>query len=216
MSFKFKKASCVVVGAFNVYVFHPCFFAQTKIVSEGEEALIETDFSQPGFRLSFPNTTIKWGIRPDRILVETTEFSADCGALVAKVLETLPWTPITALGANFEFEASCDEFEAMPCRRFLPALLSEKTSRRTIHAAVEEQPHVFNFSISRMPEHVGFGINVHTEVKKIGLGKLSRTDISAMMEGYARQFHEFRDHAITLAREVLEVEVEDAKNIDNV
>jgi len=204
------------VGAFNVYVFHPCFFAQTEIVNEGEEAEIATDFSQPGFRLSFPNTPIKWGIRPDRILVETAQFSADCGALVATVLKTLPWTPVTALGANFDFEASRDEFEGMPCRRFLPSLLSEKTSRRAIHAAVEEQPHVFNFGISLMPERVGFGINVHTEAKKIGLEKLSRTEISGIMEGYARRFHEFRDHAITLAREVLEVEVEDAKNIDDV
>ena len=213
MSFKLKKASCVVVGAFNVYVFQPSFFAQNEIVEVGTKTTILGDFSQPGFRVSFDNYPLVWVIRPDRILVETTDLAADCGKVVATVLKTLPWTPVSAVGVNFEFQATEDEFQTMGNRQMFPNIESSyQIAQRTIHAAINDGPQVFNLSLARTDEGVNFAVNVHTDAKKLVTDEQTRTEVSALLEGVAQRFEEFRAKSIVLGREVFGLEINHANN----
>lgn len=213
MSFKFKKASCVVVGAFNVYVFQPSFFVQNEIVETGTKTTILGDFSQPGFRVSFENYPLVWVIRPDRILIETTDQSADCGKIVGTVLKTLPWTPVSAVGVNFEFQTTEDEFQTMGKSQNLPNIESSyQIVQRAIHVAISDGPQVFNLGLARTDEGVDFAINVHTDAKKLVTDEHTRTEVSALFQGVAERFAEFRDKSIVLGREVFGLEINDANN----
>lgn len=213
MSFKFKKASCVVVGAFNVYVFQPSFFAHTEIVKSGTKTAIVGDFSHPGFRASFEGYSNAWIIRPDRLHIETTDSTADCGDPAAKVLETLPWTPISAIGFNFEFSASIDDPQANSVNQLMPKTGdAHRVSQRTIHVGIEEEQQVFNISIVVTNDSIEFTANVHAEVKKLAGAESTRTQISESAAGFARRFRECRDKSIALGREVFGLEIENANN----
>lgn len=209
MSFEFKKASCVVVGAFNVYVFQPSFFAQTEIVKSGTKVIVLGDLSQPGFRINFEEHPMNWVVRPDRILVETTDSAVDCGKDVAIVLKTLPWTPLSALGVNFEFATSADDFNGMSARKlFHDIQVKRSVSQRTVHVGIDDGPHVFNLSLLKTDEGAEFVVNVHTEIKKlVGSESKTRTQISELAEGIAQQFTEFCNKSIALGREVFGVEI---------
>lgn len=50
MALKFEKASCVVVGTFNIYILRPQWLAKHEIIETGTEVGIETNLTQPGFR----------------------------------------------------------------------------------------------------------------------------------------------------------------------
>lgn len=212
MAFQFREASCVVVGTFNIYVFQPDFFVQSQIIEEGGKAKLLADFSQPGFKISFEGSQVRWIIRPDRIMAESNEVESDCGAPVANILKALPWTPISAIGLNFEFSTSHDDFQTMAGRSLLPATeLPVKLNQQTAHLGIEDESHLFNLTLAKTPDRMIFGANVHTQLKSDGTTRLG---ISAIAEDTARRFSELRQKSIELARDLLGVEIADANHND--
>lgn len=212
MSFQFHEASCVVAGTFNIYVFQPDFFVHTEIVEEGEKAKLQADFSQPGFLMSFLGSPIRWVIRPDRIMAESRSEESDCGRMVANILKALPWTPISAIGLNFEFIASRDDFQTMNGRNLIPATdLSLKVTQRTVHVGIKENGQLFNLSLAQTDEKIVCAINVHTDLK---LADKTRLEVSTVAEGIARGFQAFRTKSVDLAREAFGVDIDYANDHD--
>ena len=73
VALRFKKASCVVVGTFNIYVVQPRLLAQLGLIPFGEPALVEQNLTQAGFRFIIESLQSQWTVRPDKLIVETTE-----------------------------------------------------------------------------------------------------------------------------------------------
>ena len=91
------------------------------------------DLSRPGLRVEVPGWSPEWTIRPDRlILAEPKPYDGgagtdptaaagelsdavdsrpvpDCGAVMARVLTTLPETPVTGVGNTFRFTGPLSE-----------------------------------------------------------------------------------------------------------
>ncbi len=84
--FRFQKASCVVVGTFNIHILHPQWLARRGLIQQGLEIGVETNLTRPGIRLRFPEHGALWSISPDRLVIETDHAAFDCGQLAAHVL----------------------------------------------------------------------------------------------------------------------------------
>ena len=151
MAFQFDKASCIVVGTFNMYIFHPQWLVQREVIDEGTEIGIETNLTQPGFRFRLPKFQATLHVAPTQLVVESLDPNFDCGEVVAKVLAKLPETPVFALGNNAFYKADplrigepvSLQFAAFPVPnalrpanrwssgRFIPLLSAENMRRST-------------------------------------------------------------------------------------
>lgn len=213
MPFKLKEASCVAVGTFNIYVFQLPFFVQTRLVDEGVLVKFEQDLSQPGFRITFPNPyQINWVVRPDRIVATTNDPDADCGVALSTILHTLPGTPIRAIGINFEFQTSHEEFGQMPVSQTLESIARGDVSQKAIHVGLEESPHVLNIQISKTSTGVDLNCNFHTEINEATSGKRSRVEQSQFAADISKRFAEFRTRATNRVHEVFGVDLSYANN----
>ena len=147
MAFKFQKASCVVVGTFNIYILHPQWLAKHGVIDleGGTGVFMEGNLSQPGFRFRLSKDRVAWNtwsIAPSQIAVETEDPAADCGAMIAAVLEALPETPLFGLGNNVVYRADLADLETLPgpIREF-PQVQSpntgDKVVQRTFHVGIK-------------------------------------------------------------------------------
>src|SRR5262249_28353687 len=109
MAFRFLKASCVAVGAFNVYIVQPNWLSAKGIFLQGVEVAIEAKLDEPGFRFSSPRLKVCWFVTPTRIVIEAEDENEDCGKSMATLLAWLPETPLSAIGNNAYFRAPLNE-----------------------------------------------------------------------------------------------------------
>ncbi len=171
MAFLFKKASCVVVGTFNIYILNPQWLAKHGLIEKGMGVLMETNLAQPGFRFQLSDQHVTWNIAPHQIAVETDDAEVDCGAKIGGVLGALPETPLFALGNNVVYRADLAELESLPqpIREF-PFVESsnaaDKVVQRTFHFGVKHDQHrTTNLQVSIREDEVELLCNVHTELR---------------------------------------------------
>jgi len=161
----------VVVGNWNLAILNPTWIAGEVLeVAEVEvEALIGP--SIPDFRYS--SGALKILPRPDRIVVSPG--SSDdaalerCQAIVLKLLELLPRTPISSVGINFgyiETEPSQELgsiFDLQDNDGISDAALQIRST--SVTRAIEYETWMLNYKISLDPEHhVAFHFNFHKDI----------------------------------------------------
>jgi len=211
VAFQFRKASCVVVGTFNIYILHPQWLTKHGIVAEGTELAIETNLSQPGFRFQFPNSRSTWSIAPVRIGVESQDPDMDCGRVVASILRALPETPLLALGNNVVYQADLGELATLSAAiRDFPrnqrADEGEMVVQRTFHAGVKHGENAtFNLQLSLTADSVELVCNVHTALESLA-------DANAAAVAAAEQFIENRRRSRTLAQHFFGASIHDDSN----
>ena len=170
MAFRFQKASCVVVGTFNMYILHPQWLAKHEIIETGMEVGIETNLTQPGFRFRFPEDKAIWSVAPNRLAIESQDPKTDCGETAAKILRALPETPLFALGNNVHYQAELSERENLSSsiRDFPetePPTKEQSVLQRTFHAGVKRSERVtVNLQIALKEDGIELACNVHNEL----------------------------------------------------
>lgn len=201
MPFRFKKATCVVIGRFNMYIVQPSWLAKIGVIPKGIPVAIGTKLDEPGFRFSSLKLPHRWYVTPNRIEVETEDPEADCGGAVGAVLEKLPWTPLSALGNNAIYEANTGELEELPdLGRFSPhAPEGYELAQRTFHFGVKREDHLYNLQLSVYEETIELSTNAHTDLS----GKESEDAQQA-----ARRFLADRQEAEKLIKEIFKARIE--------
>lgn len=200
MTFQFKRASCVVVGTFNMYIVQPAWLTKIGLFAKNTKVAMWTKFDEPGSRFESPQQNSRWTVTPNRISVETEKPDEDCGAMVAEVLAKLPWTPVMALGNNSIYEAPLEELHQL---QYLSSLNPEvpegfEMVQRTFHLGLLRGEQTFNLQLSVTKEPIELSVNVHTELA----GK--EPDYC---QNAARSFLEHRRQAETLIPKVLKASV---------
>jgi hypothetical protein len=171
VSFKFKKASCVVVGSFNIYIIHPKWLVKHKIIQDKVEIGIQFNLEQAGLRYHIPEHKMTWNVAPDRIVVESENPKVDCGIFLSKVLDKLPETPLFAIGNNITYEADKDELQMLsqPICEFIRATSAvgiETLKQQSCHVALERREHeTINLQISIKNDAIILTCNVHTQLR---------------------------------------------------
>jgi len=211
VAFEFIKSSCVVVGTFNIYVVQPSLLTALNIVhpEKGDKIHFLTNLTQPGFRFSSPELNAEWTVRPDRIIVETTDPAKDCGADIARVLAALKWTPVTAIGINAEYHSN--EWDS-PLLPMLEAWTEDGlkgtelvAKQKTVHVAAVRKDGVFNVQMAQCNEGYDATVNVHVDAK--GRGEQEAT--TQFIQDVASKFFDYRRDAQTLVKRLFLVELSD-------
>ncbi len=198
MAFQFEKASCVVVGTFNIYILHPGWLAKHGIVETGVEVTMESNLARPGFRFRFPKDESIWTVAPDRLSIETRCSTLDCGRIVAAILAKLPETPLFALGNNSHYRADLPELAGLSeAIRNLPAVESPggwALNQRTFHTGVKRgEDESVNLQIAIKDDGIALACNAHHELS-------NRDDANTAAIAAADRFLEERAECKALAQ----------------
>jgi hypothetical protein len=105
---KLELAQTVAIGAFNPYVITPEWLVRFGLYAENDE--VNVRLVALGDVAAFEFGCVKWQVDSHRLSVSSSERSVDCGNLVSRVLKLLPHTPVKALGHNFHFSATREEW----------------------------------------------------------------------------------------------------------
>ena len=107
MAFQKVAQNTVVRGEFNRAIIRPDWLVKMDVVLDGEVSM-GLSF-RPAAARSFRFAGFDWEVGADRLVLkpQAPEFQ-DPGPTVAKILELLPHTPLTAIGHNFLFHGSGD------------------------------------------------------------------------------------------------------------
>lgn len=99
-----SKTSVIAVGAMNVHIINPEWLTAIKAISTNSKYGFEIDISTPGFRLApAKKGEAVWTIQPGQLRVESEKCDGLEWIAVQRVFEQLPWTPLIAIGTNFQF-----------------------------------------------------------------------------------------------------------------
>lgn len=208
MAFEFQNASCVVIGTFNIYILHPRWLATHNVIEKGVEAIIEMNFTEPGFRFRFEKHDATWLVAPNRLAVESRRPTTDCGSFVAKVLTALPETPLFAIGTNAVYHAPMAELDSLSAAiRGFPRTESprqgETVERRTFHAEIKHAEHeTTNLQLAITGKGLELGCNTHTELR-------DRVDATPAAVAAAESFFAHRARALALVQHFFGATMED-------
>src|SRR3954465_5160936 len=103
-----EQAQTVAIGAFNPYVITPAWLVKYSICTRDEE--VNVRMVPLGEGAAFEFGPIQWQIDGQRLSVSSADRNVDCGNLVSRVLDLLPHTPVQAMGHNFQFTATKEEW----------------------------------------------------------------------------------------------------------
>ncbi len=211
MAFRFEKASCVVVGTFNMYILHPQWLVRNKIVGDPIEVGFETNLARPGFRFLFEKDKAIWNVAPDRLTIETRDPQFDCGQTISDILGKLPHTPLFALGNNTHYQADLSEFATLsqPIRD-LPRIESptpdNKVVQRTFHVGIKRsEQEAVNLQIAFKENSIELMCNVHVD-----LGGRQPSSDSAIAA--AQRFFDDREESKQLAQHFFGTVIDHAPN----
>lgn len=171
-SWRVEECNCVVVGTFNIYLFQPGWLCKVCGLPKDSEFELEGDFSQPGFLVRKLSSDTQWIIRPDRLIVASSD--EDCGEILEKVLRAIPVTPVRAVGSNFRF--SMPSHEAPSDLWVLKHLWPEdkRPKCEILHSAlvgaflIDDARH--HVSIAKKQDELQLNINVTRDVTDASLG----------------------------------------------
>ena len=201
MPFRFERANCVAVGTFNIYIVQPAWLAARGIIPQNIQVAIGSNLDEPCFRFHSPKLRSQWVVTPGRIEVQTRTANEDCGALVSKVLEKLPWTPLKAVGINATYRAPLEDLESLAALTgFQPAAPDGySVEQKALHLVLKQGEHLFSLQLSALKEYIELDVNVHTEITEHGSDLGSRS---------AGKFFEHRKQLETLISDIFKVSVE--------
>ena len=203
---KLSNVSCVAVGTFNIYIIQPHYLAQMGALDEGAKVHLETDIRQPGFRFQIEGRNIKWNVRPDKLIVQSTSWGDDCGGCIAKVLRCLQWTPIRGIGVNADFGCNAEAAEALLQGVLLDRNRPEnyEMAQRTWHRGLKSESGLLtNIQLSLSETKVGLSLNVHTELANVGV----QSELAERAMAACAAFRDSLEHAVDLAASILPVEL---------
>jgi hypothetical protein len=201
VAFRFKKATCVVAGTFNMYIVQPAWLSKIGIVPKGSTFGIFSKLDEPGFRFSSPKLGFSWLINPSRIEVDTENPEENCGEMVAAVLTALPHTPLVALGNNAVYWAPLSEIASLPEQLRDPPETPEgyAFTQRSFHFGLAQDGRISNLQLSITPEELELSVNVHTELRE------RDTDAA---QAAARRFLQDRREAEVLIRHLFKANID--------
>ncbi len=116
MPLTLELAQTVAIGAFNPYIITPDWLVRFGIYPKMVECSVRLVPLGGGaaFDFDFESTQVQWQVDNQRLSVASSDRSVDCGETVSNVLALLPHTPVQALGHNFHFTASKEEWAGRP------------------------------------------------------------------------------------------------------
>jgi hypothetical protein len=204
VAFQFKRANCVAVGTFNMYIIQPAWLAEVDIIPKGIPVEIYSKLDEPGFRFTSPKMPTRWIVTPSRIQVESDRPDEDCGGAMARVFEQLPWTPLVALGNNTIYRASLDELAHL---RLFASLKQDpptgfEFAQKTVHYGLKRGETVFNLMLALTEDELEVSVNAHTELQG------HKSDEAQLV---ARRFLQDRETAEVLIDELFDASVNYAK-----
>jgi hypothetical protein len=211
VAFRFEKASCVVVGTFNMYILNPQWLAGNKIIDDSSDVGFETNLTRPGFRFRIKQAV--WSVAPDRLTIETQDPEVDCGKVIADILQKLPHTPLVAIGSNTQYEANLSELEKLSqAIRDFPRAESPssgyKVAQRTFHVGVKRaEEETVNLQIAVKEASIALACNVHVDVGRCELPSNAAIDA-------ARRFFDDRVDSERLAQHFFGTAIDHAPNSD--
>ncbi|REK43360.1 MAG: hypothetical protein DWQ46_11545 [Planctomycetota bacterium] len=123
-----ESAHITLFGNFNPYLISPEWLDEQEIWNARDVKLALGAVKSDGVLFNGEGT--EWFVSSDRLVIASTVL--DCGEMALKVLKELPHTPMTAVGANFEFQDNTDErtypvFEAI--RETIPTKVNPQLLR---------------------------------------------------------------------------------------
>lgn len=164
LRFRLKSASCVVIGTFNIYVVQPDLLVKMKVFKLEHPPIVSGDFTKPGMRFEVGNAV--WTVRPDRLAVESTNPSENCGHFVERTLEALRWTPVFAVGVNLDYEA----VEEFPTDSLVNVALPDfpEADQRAIQFGIPQGDSFLNLHLAHVKSKgtLSMRLNVHTDLAK--------------------------------------------------
>ena len=200
MAFRFQRANCVTLGAFNIYIIQPQWLTAKQILPSNLEVVIESKMDEPGFRFSSDMLKVRWLITPTRIVIETEDPNQDCGQVMAQLLRWLPETPLVAIGNNTYYVALQAERADLPTPPEYPVpqpLADYSLRQRSFHVGVAVESCVYNLRLSLAPERTELLTNAHNPV-----GDERGAEFA---QEHAKRFMEHRRTGVELARHHLKV-----------
>jgi hypothetical protein len=215
VAFRFKQASCIVAGTFNIYVVQPSLLVHLGIIPEDERQIqIQVNLRQPTLRFS-PEATpgLSWQVSSEHLIAEADRPATNFGHSVAEILKALQFTPLRGIGTNILFFADPDEITSIAGRRLFPELpvpSSGETTQRTIHAAIKREENIFNVQAAITKDGIELSLNVHTDL--INIPKLP--DANRMAVEAAEDFDNRTTEAVEIARSLLGIEIIHGRNND--
>lgn len=201
VSFRFDRSSCVALGTFNMYIVQPRWLADRGILARDTTVAIASKLDEPSFRFSSPQLKSQWEVTPRKIEVSTRVDSEDCGSMISKVIESLPWTPLRSVASNFFFKSDGDhppELEDF-CRLKVSPPDGATVEQRSSHLAIRQGEHIFNLQLSFLRGGVEIHGNATTETSQKGGPELA---VAAAAK--------FLDHRVVLdrlIRDIFKIEV---------
>jgi hypothetical protein len=111
-----ELAQTVAIGAFNPYVVTPDWLVRFKVLPEKGECSVRLAPLGGGaaFEFDFGSARIQCQVDNQKLSVSSSDRSVNCGKTVSQVLDLLPHTPVQAIGHNFHFTASKEEWGGRP------------------------------------------------------------------------------------------------------
>ncbi len=110
MKLELDNVSSVVLGAWNPAIISPTWLVGQGIVSPREDEVeMKVSFEAMGSSIGFEFEGIEWVVSQNRLEAKARS-DIDCGKCVAAVLKVLNHTPVRAIGSNFTFKCSRDEW----------------------------------------------------------------------------------------------------------
>lgn len=200
------SATCVTVGSFNIYLFQPWWIGRLEHVDEVDEFPIqcEQDLSRPGFKFSADRFQCKWLVRPDRLLLEADAPDADCGRLMARVLEAIPVTPVMAIGHNFAWsDPNGSPYVEQIDFPVGGAVASDEPIRRGWTVSITQDQHVFNLLLAQHQGELSVSANIHRSLEAVDRDKRISLAIQS-----AQRHLDVRNVAADLIQGVFGVEIE--------
>lgn len=107
MSLALNHADILVKGHFNPYIITPEWLVRWQIISAERD--VGVVFGALTHGVTFRADSFQWEVDFDHLSIASDK-GDDCGALANKVLATLPHTPVRAVGHNFHYACSFEEW----------------------------------------------------------------------------------------------------------
>ncbi len=111
MGLKLSEVSTVVAGSFNPQIISPPWLVKEQVIAEPKQ--VEMQLAKVGRSIAFRFKIgdLAWQVDYMQLAVSTEDIDSDTAAIVAKVVEKLPHTPLTAIGNNFHYRCNHSQWQ---------------------------------------------------------------------------------------------------------
>ena len=109
MPLSLESAQTLAIGWFNPHIVTPEWLVNNEVC---EDAEVEVRFIPLSQGVAFSFKDVQWQI--DSRLLMASSRKENCGGLISKIIKLLPHTPIRAVGNNFHYAASREDWNESP------------------------------------------------------------------------------------------------------